>query len=34
MFVTSAFAQESAPATAEGDTHAGTAVPAEEHGTF
>ena len=34
MFVTSAFAQESAPAAAEGDTHAGTAVPAEEHGTF
>jgi F-type H+-transporting ATPase subunit b len=34
MFVTSAFAQEPAPATAEGDTHAGTAVPAEEHGTF
>jgi F-type H+-transporting ATPase subunit b len=34
MFVTSAFAQESAPAAAEGDTHAGTAVPAEEHGAF
>lgn len=34
MFVTSAFAQETAPATAEGATHAGTAVPAEEHGTF
>jgi F-type H+-transporting ATPase subunit b len=34
MFVTSAFAQESAPAAAEGETHAGTAVPAEEHGTF
>jgi F-type H+-transporting ATPase subunit b len=34
MFVTSAFAQESAPAVAEGDTHSGTAVPAEEHGTF
>jgi len=34
MFVTSAFAQEPAPAAAEGDTHAGTAVPAEEHGTF
>ncbi|UCI06967.1 F0F1 ATP synthase subunit B [Mesorhizobium sp. B1-1-8] len=33
MFVTSAFAQETAPAAAEGDTHAGTAVPAE-HGTF
>jgi F-type H+-transporting ATPase subunit b len=34
MFVTSAFAQESAPAAAEGETHAGTAVPAEEHATF
>jgi F-type H+-transporting ATPase subunit b len=34
MFVTSAFAQESAPAAAEGETHAGTAVPAEEHGAF
>ncbi|RWD54078.1 MAG: F0F1 ATP synthase subunit B [Mesorhizobium sp.] len=34
MFVTSAFAQETAPAAAEGETHAGTAVPAEEHGTF
>jgi F-type H+-transporting ATPase subunit b len=34
MFVTSAFAQESAPAAAEGDTHAGTAVPAEGHETF
>lgn len=34
MFVTSAFAQESAPAAAEGDTHAGTTVPAEEHGAF
>ncbi|MER9072116.1 F0F1 ATP synthase subunit B [Mesorhizobium sp. M0904] len=34
MFVTSAFAQESAPAAAEGDTHAGTGVPAEAHGTF
>lgn len=33
MFVTSAFAQEAAPAAAEGETHAGTAVP-EEHGTF
>ncbi|RWD99915.1 MAG: ATP F0F1 synthase subunit B, partial [Mesorhizobium sp.] len=26
MFVTSAFAQETAPAAAEGETHAGTAV--------
>ncbi|MER8726359.1 F0F1 ATP synthase subunit B [Mesorhizobium sp. M1027] len=34
MFVTSAFAQESAPAAAEGDTHAATGVPAEAHGTF
>ncbi|MEW6634936.1 MAG: F0F1 ATP synthase subunit B [Pseudomonadota bacterium] len=34
MFVTSAFAQESASAAAEGDTHAGTAVPAEGHETF
>ncbi len=34
MFVTSAFAQESAPATTEGDTHSGTGVPAEAHGTF
>jgi F-type H+-transporting ATPase subunit b len=34
MFVTSAFAQETAPAAAEGDTHAGTAVPAEGHETF
>ena len=34
MFVTSAYAQETAPAAAEGQTHAGTAVPAEEHGTF
>ena len=39
MFVTSAFAEESAPA-AEGaagagaETHAGTEVPAEAHGTF
>jgi F-type H+-transporting ATPase subunit b len=39
MFVTSAFAQESAPAAdtshaaTEGDTHSGTAVPAE-HGVF
>ena len=33
MFVTSAYAQETAPAAAEGDTHAGTAVP-EGHGTF
>ncbi|WP_296737851.1 F0F1 ATP synthase subunit B [Mesorhizobium sp.] len=33
MFVTSAYAQETAPAAAEGDTHAGTAVPAE-HETF
>ena len=34
MFVTSAFSQETAPAAAEGDTHAGTAVPAEGHETF
>lgn len=40
MFVTSAFAQESAPATegahtgTEGDTHSGTGVPAEAHGMF
>jgi F-type H+-transporting ATPase subunit b len=39
MFVTSAFAQESAPADSsqaatEGDTHSGTAVPAEAHGAF
>ncbi|WP_457154876.1 F0F1 ATP synthase subunit B, partial [Mesorhizobium sp. P5_C1] len=40
MFVTSAFAQESAPAAdtshaaTEGDTHSGTSVPAEAHGTF
>lgn len=34
MFVTSAFAQESAPAVTEGDTHAATGVPAEAHGTF
>ncbi|ESW93984.1 F0F1 ATP synthase subunit B [Mesorhizobium sp. C280B] len=34
MFVTSAFAQESAPAATEGDTHAATGVPAEAHGTF
>lgn len=40
MFVTSAFAQESAPAAdtshaaTEGDTHSGTSVPAEPHGTF
>ena len=40
MFVTSALAQESAPATegahtgTEGDTHSGTGVPAEAHGTF
>jgi F-type H+-transporting ATPase subunit b len=34
MFVTSAFAQESAPAATEGDTHSGTGVPAEAHGTF
>jgi F-type H+-transporting ATPase subunit b len=34
MFVTPAYGQETAPAGAEGgDTHAGTAVPAE-HGTF
>ncbi|TPN61047.1 F0F1 ATP synthase subunit B, partial [Mesorhizobium sp. B1-1-5] len=39
-FVTSAFAQESAPATeaghaaTEGDTHSGTSVPAEAHGMF
>ena len=40
MFVTSAFAQESAPAVegghtgTEGDTHSGTGVPAEAHGVF
>ena len=40
MFVTSAFAQESAPAAdtshaaTEGDTHSATGVPAEAHGTF
>ncbi len=34
MFVTAAFAQESAPAAAEGGTHAGTIVPAEKHETF
>ena len=40
MFVTSAFAQESAPTVegghtgAEGDTHSGTGVPAETHGVF
>ena len=40
MFVTSAFAQESAPAAegahtgTEGDTHSGTGVPAEAHGAF
>jgi F-type H+-transporting ATPase subunit b len=40
MFVTSAFAQESAPAVegghtaTGGDTHSGTGVPAEAHGTF
>jgi F-type H+-transporting ATPase subunit b len=34
MFVTSAYAQETAPAAAEGDTHAGTAVPAAEHEAF
>ncbi|TIM94715.1 MAG: F0F1 ATP synthase subunit B [Mesorhizobium sp.] len=40
MFVTSAFAQESAPsadtshAATEGDTHSSTGVPAEAHGTF
>ncbi|AZO55933.1 MULTISPECIES: F0F1 ATP synthase subunit B [unclassified Mesorhizobium] len=40
MFVTSAFAQESAPsadtshAATGGDTHSGTSVPAEAHGTF
>jgi F-type H+-transporting ATPase subunit b len=40
MFVTSAFAQESAPAAdtshaaTEGDTHSGTGVPAEAHGVF
>jgi F-type H+-transporting ATPase subunit b len=40
MFVTSAFAQESAPAVegahtgTEGGTHSGTGVPAEAHGTF
>ena len=40
MFVTSAFAQESAPAAegahtgTEGDTHSETGVPAEAHGTF
>lgn len=34
MFVTSALAQESAPAATEADTHAATGVPAEAHGTF
>ncbi|CAN7348813.1 F0F1 ATP synthase subunit B [Mesorhizobium caraganae] len=40
MFVTSAFAQESAPAAegahtgTEGETHSGTGEPAEAHGTF
>jgi F-type H+-transporting ATPase subunit b len=34
MFVTSAYAQETAPAAAEGDPHAGTAVPAAEHEAF
>ncbi|MDX8438107.1 F0F1 ATP synthase subunit B [Mesorhizobium australafricanum] len=34
MFVTSAYAQEAAPAAAVGDTHAGTAVPAAEHEAF
>lgn len=39
MFVTSAFAQESAPAdtshaATEGETQSGTSVPAEAHGTF
>ncbi|SDA59685.1 F0F1 ATP synthase subunit B [Mesorhizobium qingshengii] len=40
MFVTSAFAQESAPAAdtshaaTGGDAHSGTSVPAEAHGTF
>lgn len=40
MLVTSAFAQESAPAAdtshaaTEGDTHSATSVPAEAHGTF
>ncbi|RUV03837.1 F0F1 ATP synthase subunit B [Mesorhizobium sp. M6A.T.Cr.TU.017.01.1.1] len=40
MFVTSAFAQESAPAVesghagTEGETHSGTGVPAEAHGMF
>jgi len=40
MFVTSAFAQESAPAAegahtgTEGETHSATGVPAEAHGTF
>jgi F-type H+-transporting ATPase subunit b len=34
MFVTSAYAQEAAPAAAEGYTHAGTAVPAAEHEAF
>ena len=34
MFVTSAFAQESAPAVTEGETHSETGVPAEAHGTF
>ncbi|MER9232299.1 F0F1 ATP synthase subunit B [Mesorhizobium sp. M0622] len=34
MFVTSAFAQESAPTATEGDTHSATGVPAEAHGTF
>lgn len=35
MFVTSAFAEETAPAAgAAGDTHSGTSVPAEAHGTF
>ncbi|TGQ34284.1 MULTISPECIES: F0F1 ATP synthase subunit B [unclassified Mesorhizobium] len=38
MFVTSAFAQESAPAVegagTEGQTHSGTSAPAEAHGAF
>jgi F-type H+-transporting ATPase subunit b len=34
MFVTSAFAEEAAPAAAAGETHAGTEVPGEAHGTF
>ena len=34
MFVTSAFAEETAPAVTGGDTHSGTGVPSEAHGTF